>query len=340
MYDVKYAPFADSYIGMAHGDTYEHVKRWLKQRFTFVDTLFDYAPSYNNDVLTIRANTTELMTLEIETYTPVYQHVSWYNGQMDKKKIDGKVSVEFSGTAQAATDQEVLIYGGSNVKSIKGITSMNPNRMLIGSATKLVEIDAHDCPLLADINANKANLSPHEYLNKVNLSNCPLLEGNLRLNNSPLIQEIDIRGTKITGMNLPSSIRNLQVLRLPNTMTELTLNDAGMLHTLEFDEGVKMQSVAMSNCNALTNVVNFDLLQTPSITLNSYPNSGYFVSFEVCMCGYTYRKGLFKIKDREIHPTDNTNGFVPSDWFLQFGNPATNDFLKDLYDLIDKFKKN
>ena len=258
---------------MAHGDTYEHVKRWLKQRFTFVDTLFDYAPSYNNDVLTIRANTTELMTLEIETYTPVYQHVSWYNGQMDKKKIDGKVSVEFSGTAQAATDQEVLIYGGSNVKSIKGITSMNPNRMLIGSATKLVEIDAHDCPLLADINANKANLSPHEYLNKVNLSNCPLLEGNLRLNNSPLVQEINIKGTNITGMNLPSSIRNLQILRLPNTMTELTLNDAGMLHTLEFDEGVALQSISMTNCNALTNVVNFDLLQTPSITLNNSYNN-------------------------------------------------------------------
>ena len=273
MYDVKYAPFADSYIGMAHGDTYEHVKRWLTQRFRFVDTLFDYAPSYNNDVLTIRANTTELMTLEIETYTPVYQHLSWYNGQMDKKKIDGKVSVEFSGTAQAATDQEVLIYGGSNIKSIKGITSMNPNRMLIGSATKLVEIDAHDCSLLADINANKANLSPHEYLNKVNLSNCPLLEGNLRLNNSPLVQEIDIRGTNITGMNLPSSIRNLQVLKLPNTMTELTLNDAGMLHTLEFDEGVALQTVSMTNCNALNNVINFDLLQTPSITLNNSYNT-------------------------------------------------------------------
>ena len=80
-------------------------------------------------------------------------------------------------------------------------------------------------------------------------------------------------------------------------------------------------------------------LYTPSITLNNYPTSGYLVSFEVCMFGYTYRKGVFKIKDKEIHPTDNTNGFVPSGWFLQFGNPETNDFLKDLYDLIDKFKE-
>ena len=79
-------------------------------------------------------------------------------------------------------------------------------------------------------------------------------------------------------------------------------------------------------------------LYTPSITLQSYPNSGYLLSFEIYMFGYTYRKGLFKRKDREIQPTDNTNGFVPSGWFLQFGNPMADDFLKDLYDLINKFK--
>lgn len=272
-YDIKYAPFKDQYIGMAHGNGYEHMKRWLKNRFIFCDTLFDYAPSYNNDVLTIRANTTELMNIEIETYTPVYQHVSWYNGQMDKKKIDGKVSTAFSGTAMASTDQEVLIYGGSNVKRIKGISSMNTSQMLIGSATRLIELDASNSPLLADINSNKANLSPHTYLNKVNLSNCPLLGGNLRLNNSPLIQEVDMRGTNITGLNLPSSVRNLEVLRLPNGITDLTLNDAGMLHTLDFDEGVNLQSVSMTNCNALENVTGLDLLQTSSVTLNNSYNN-------------------------------------------------------------------
>ena len=272
-YDVKYGPFADSYIGMANGDVYEHVKRWLQQRLRFVDTLYDYAPSYNNDVLTIRANTTEPMTLEIETYTPVYQHLSWYNNQMDKKKIDGKTSVSFTGTAMAATDQEVLIYGGSNVKSIKGISSMNPNRMLIGSATRLIELDAPNCPLLADINANKANLAPHIYLNKVNLSGCPLLGGNLIVNQSPLVREIDIRGTAITGLNLPSNLRNLEILKLPAAISTLNLNDAGQLHTLEFEEGANVNSVNMVNCNALTNIVNFDLLSASSITLNNSYNT-------------------------------------------------------------------
>ena len=268
-YDVKYGPFAYSYIGMANGDVYEHVKRWLQQRLRFVDTLYDYAPSYNNDVLTIRANTTEPMTLEIETYTPVYQHLSWYNNQMDKKKIDGKTSVTFTGTAMAATDQEVLIYGGSNIKSIKGISSMNPNRMLIGSATRLIELDAPNCPLLADINANKANLAPHIYLNKVNLSGCPLLGGNLIVNQSPLVREIDIRGTSITGLNLPPSLRNLETLKLPAAINELNLNDGGQLHTIEFEEGAKVDKVKMTNCNALVNVTNFNLEDATSITLNN-----------------------------------------------------------------------
>lgn len=79
-------------------------------------------------------------------------------------------------------------------------------------------------------------------------------------------------------------------------------------------------------------------LYTPSITLHSYPNSGYLLSFEICMFSYAYRKGLFRLKDRDIQPADNTNGFVPSGWFSQFGNPMTNDFLKDLYDLINKLK--
>ena len=238
-FDVKYAPFAKSCIGMAHGDGYDHLKRWLKKRLIFCDTLYDYAPSYNNDVLTIRANTTEEMTIEIETYTPLYQHVSWYNGQMDKKKIDGKISVSFSGTAMAATDQEVLIYGGSNIKKITGLQSMNPNQMLIGYATKINEIDASNCSILADINSDGANLSPHVYLNNVNLANCAELSGSLRLDNSQLIRNVDISGTAINGIQLPTSVRNLETLKLSEDVKSLTLRDANLLSELKLPTNIE-----------------------------------------------------------------------------------------------------
>ena len=267
--DVKYLPYADEYLGKAHGDGYEHLKRWLKNRIIFTDSLYDYAPSYTNDMITFRANTTEEMTITIETYTPVYQHVSWYNGNMQKEKIAKGTQLTFKGFAQAATDQEVLVYGGSNIKRIIGISTMNPNSMLIGNATRLVELDISDCPILTDINSNKANFTPHTYLNKLDISNCPQLGGSLRLNYSPLIGEINAMNTAITDLQLPSSIRNLHTLKVPGALTNLTLNDGPVLSTLEFDGPNKLQSVNLTNCNALTNVVNFDMTQIPAVTLNN-----------------------------------------------------------------------
>ena len=267
--DVKYLPYADEYLGKAHGDGYEHLKRWLKNRIIFTDSLYDYAPSYTNDMITFRANTTEEMTITIETYTPVYQHVSWYNGNMQKEKIAKGTQLTFKGFAQAATDQEVLVYGGSNIKRIIGISTMNPNSMLIGNATRLVELDISDCPILTDINSNKANFTPHTYLNKLDISNCPQLGGSLRLNYSPLIGEINAMNTAVTDLQLPSSIRNLHTLKVPGALTSLALNDGPVLSTLEFDGPNNLQSVNLTNCNALTNVVNFDMTQIPTVTLNN-----------------------------------------------------------------------
>ena len=267
--DVKYLPYADEYLGKAHGDGYEHLKRWLKNRLIFTDSLYDYAPSYTNDMITFRANTTEEMSITIETYTPVYQHVSWYNGNMQKEKIAKGTQLTFKGFAQAATDQEVLVYGGSNIKRIIGISTMNPNSMLIGNASRLVELDVSDCPILTDINSNKANFTPHTYLNKLDISNCPRLGGSLRLNYSPLIQEVNAMNTSVTDLQLPSSIRNLHTLKVPGALKTLTLSDAPILSTLEFDGPNQLESVSMTNCNALTNVINFDMTQIPTVTLNN-----------------------------------------------------------------------
>lgn len=277
--DIKYIPYADQYLGKAHGDGYEHLKRWLKNRIIFTDTLFDFESAYNNDVLTIRVNTTEPMEITVETYTPLYQHISWKNNQMDKLKVDGKNPTTFTGQVDALTDQEVLIYGGSNIKRITGISTMNPDSMLIGSATRLVELVINDCPLLTDINSSKANLSAHTYLNKVDLSGCTALGGTLRLNNSPLIQEVNVKNTAITSVQLPSSIRNLTALRLPKAITSLELNDARLLNTLELEQGHNLNNISLTNCNNLTNCINFDLTQVPTIKLdNSYDTEELYMS--------------------------------------------------------------
>ena len=330
-YDVKYAPYATEYMGKAHGDGYEHLKRWLKRRLIFTDTLFDYAPSYENDKITIRANTLDLMNIEIETYTPVYQHVSFYNGQMSKEKVDGKVSTIFSGTAQTATDQEVLIYGGSNIKRIKGLSSMNPNSMLIGNASKLVELDISNCPILSVVNSNKANFAPHIYLNKLDISNCPQLGGTLNISNSPLLQEVNALGTAVDNILFPTSVRNLETLRVPKTVTSLTLTDAGLLYTIEMEEGNNLQSIALTNCNNLTETINFDLTQTPTVLLdNSFNGEEIYMSAttNLTLKNMPSLKRVIFTPNSEYSAFDINNVLNGANYKITtFNNPMMTDFI-------------
>lgn len=77
----------------------------------------------------------------------------------------------------------------------------------------------------------------------------------------------------------------------------------------------------------------------PSMTLNQYPNSAYQYSFEICAFGYFYRKGLFKHKDKEPYPYDNTKGFVHSSWLNQFRKESDYDFIGNLERLLEGMKE-
>ena len=329
-FDIKYAPYADTYLGKAHGDGLQHMKRWLKKRFIFCDTLFDYAPSYENDVLTIRANTLNQMNLTIETYTPLYQHVSFYNGNMEKIKVKPGEPITFSGYAQTATDQEVLIYGGSNIKKITGISSCNPNSMLIGDAPRLTELDISNCPILTIVNSNKANFSPHTYLNKLNMSNCPQLGGNLNVSNSPLLQEIDARGSAITGLLLSTSLRNLEVLRLPRTLGSLTLHDVPLLHTIELDTDNTLQSISLTNCDKLNNLINFDLFNVSTLLLDNSCNAEelYIGSTNLTLKNMPTLKRVIFTPNSEYSEFDINNVINGASYKVTtFNNPKMTDFI-------------
>lgn len=59
-------------------------------------------------------------------------------------------------------------------------------------------------------------------------------------------------------------------------------------------------------------------LFSPFVTLHSYPESAYRLTFEFNWLGYTFRRGIWLIDGEEPRPVDNTPGFVTSEWFAQF----------------------
>lgn len=80
-------------------------------------------------------------------------------------------------------------------------------------------------------------------------------------------------------------------------------------------------------------------LSTPTILLSpGLPSYANRVSFEINILGLVYRKGFFRDKNKEVHPAENTPGFVPSEWLHQFN--SDDGFMEDLMDeLIDIMKR-
>lgn len=77
-------------------------------------------------------------------------------------------------------------------------------------------------------------------------------------------------------------------------------------------------------------------LFSPFVTLQSYPDSAYRLTFEFNCLDYTFRRGIWRIDGEEPRPMDNTPGFVTSEWFAQFRKDI--DPMADIEQMLDGFR--
>ena len=119
---TKYLDFGSSYLYACHGDRYQHMKRWIRERLIFMDTLFEYFAS-TNDFVTVRANKLGYVYLDLQVYSPMYLTVKWRNqgNQTDEeesrknkpgyeyKKVNRGETVRFSATLPTATENFICV---------------------------------------------------------------------------------------------------------------------------------------------------------------------------------------------------------------------------------------
>ena len=74
----KYLDFGNQYLYACHGNSYQHIKRWVRERLLFMDTLMEYDIT-TADYITIRANKLGSVYLDLQVYSPVYLKVKWSN---------------------------------------------------------------------------------------------------------------------------------------------------------------------------------------------------------------------------------------------------------------------
>ena len=270
---TKYISQGRQYLHMLHGNNKDHLKRWLYNRFQYVDSLFlQHNSPYTKQNITIRSckpadavpklddagNVISPYTarFEIQTYSPQYVTVCWRKNTFETKRIDFNETVVFECDMVNEQDNELIIYCASNLKSLGDCSGLNPTTADIGAANRLIEFKCENSDKLL-----KADISKNTFLNKVSFKGCSKLgtatggANILDISNSTNLREVDIRGTQITSVLTNPKGGNLQQILYPDAIQTINLHNQVNLEVvgLPFVDKVasaqNLATVSISNCN-------------------------------------------------------------------------------------------
>lgn len=267
----KYLNFGNQFLHACHGNGYSHMKRWVRERLFFLDTLLDYTVS-SADYITIRANKQGSVYLDIQTYVPMYARIKWRdeanNTGTQIKKINRGETVRFNYVMPTATDQEVLVYGGRYLKDVGDLTNLQPTTLLISKAPKLTRLICTNNPNL--INTDLSNCT---MLQEIDLHGCTMLGGGigstptLNVQKCTNLRRINIYDTQLTAIYTNTSGGNIQEINYPFTVQTVQIHNQPNLKSIGIPVhfinngnpsnrfATSLVSVDIANCTNLTSMV-------------------------------------------------------------------------------------
>lgn len=254
--EAKYIKFKNDYLFMLHGRRSEHMKKWVKERLLYLDTIYGYEED-TKESITIRANTTANINLDILTYSPQYLTVRWRNGVEQRLKVGRDANgmmkaTRFNGTLATATDQEIIIYNAKQIKKIDGLTNANPSTLNLVEASRLVEVDCQNARVLNDIRLNENN----KFISKIKLNGCTKLGDTstgkssvLDLSMFAMLSEVNLNNTLLTNVLFPTTGCNLKTLQITSSkLQSLSLKNMPLLGQLSVNGNAILSEFTIENC--------------------------------------------------------------------------------------------
>lgn len=277
---IKYLDFGSLYTYCCHGSKELLVKRWLRERIAYVDSMMGYFTS-QDDQVTIRMNKTGYVEFDITSYIPLYFSVKWSNadGGTQTFKVKRGQKQTFNYTSTTATDQEVIIYHAQYIKEINNISNLRPSSCILANATKLNNVEIHSDKLY------NVNFTNNKFLRNLDLEGCTALgtvtaTGSvLDVSNCNYLTKLNIYKTALTGVLLNTSGGSLKEIYYPTTIQEVQLIKQTLLEKVGLPYGNNGSEIP-------TSLYNVDIEECPNIrTLNTSEDSSIntkWVSMKYC----------------------------------------------------------
>lgn len=277
---VKYLAFGSLYTYCCHGSKEHQIRRWLRERIAYVDSMMDYYTS-QDDQVTIRMNKTGYVEFEITPYIPLYLTVKWSNasGGTQTFRVGRGETKKFYYNSTTSTDQEILIPYASQIKRLDNLSNLNPSSCILSNATKLTNVEIHSTELY------NINVTNNKYLRRVDLKDCTALGtvtatgSSLNLSNCKYLRYCNVYNTALTEVQLNTSGGSLIEIYYPKTIQNVQLIKQRLLETIGLPYG-------NGGAEIPTSLYNIDIEECPSIkklntsTDNSINNT--FASMVYC----------------------------------------------------------
>lgn len=260
-----------TYLYCAQGDRREHLKWWLANRFKYLDSKY-YAEDYADDYISMRIYSPEDTTttsvvpfnsaFTLTTLMAQYLGVRYgANGDLVQVRADAEVATSINATSSTdLNDKETYVYGASRIKDLGDLSSKYVGTLDVSKATKLSKlVVGNSNSKYANTNLIELKIGNNDLLKYLDIRNCTSLTDTLDLSGCKNIQEIYATGTAITSISLGDG-GNIKVLKLPATITNLTLKNQPLLTNISLAGASNVATLVVESCNEEVDVVVNDIL--------------------------------------------------------------------------------
>lgn len=290
----KYLNFKQDYLTVMHGSRYHHIKKWIKERLLYMDTLMGFDAAVN-DYVTIRAQAMNTVNIELEPYSPMYIKVKWTNAGDEDSQAYSTVRVRRGETASLSTvlssnDQEVMIYGGQYIKRLKNLTSLKPKSLLLSAATRLIDLECHS-PILSQLAINKCKV-----LQNVDINGCANLGTDstsaqiLDLTGCTNLRYVDIYDTQLQGVITDTTGGNLEEIYYPYSTQTIELYNQNNLKVVGIPTEIIYDKQINHSLNKFANKLNRIKLyncENVETIRKEYSDYNYFEDYKFLPLYYT-----------------------------------------------------
>lgn len=278
---------------MAYGDKNEAMRAFFRQRFRYLDSKYGQNTA-STVVMRLWGNG---QGVAVRHYCPIYASLNWGAGAVKRiRSIKPGEPAYFENPGVTFNDTTVTLYDADLITEISsystltdgsreesGLQKLGSSLMFsqgLGNCKRLksLVLDYSGGEANTQATASTLDAAGSVALRRMVVRNCPNVTGH-PVFVSQVIEEIDLRGTGVTGITVPET-DTLTTLRLPEVVSVIELAHMGGLSDLSVDSAAALRKISIEDCPKvdvrpiLYEALNASTLQEVRIIGVDYKNLG------------------------------------------------------------------